>query len=93
MIVINDHDADGRDVSWLWNVDFSALHHVDTVSGTRAADMALRLKYDDVSVLHVEESLEKAIPVFMEADGPKRIFATYTAMLEIRKLLTGRSLL
>ena len=93
MIVINDHDADGRDVSWLWNVDFSALRQVRTVSGTRAADMALRLKYDEVPVLQVEEKLESAIPFFMQAGGPKRIFATYTAMLELRKLLTGRSLL
>ena len=93
MIVINDHDADGRDVSWLWNVDFSALDQVHMVSGTRAADMALRLKYDEVPVLRIEEDLKKAISVFMEADGPKRIFATYTAMLEIRKLMMGRSLL
>ena len=93
MIVINDHDADGRDVSWLWNVNFSVLDQVHTISGTRAADMALRLKYDEVPVLHVEEDLKNAISVFMEADGLKRIFATYTAMLEIRKLMTGRSLL
>lgn len=93
MIVINDHDADGRDVSWLWNVDFSALPQVHTVSGTRAAEMALRLKYDEVPVHHVEEDLGAAADRFLALPGPKRIFATYTAMLEIRKLLTGRSLL
>ena len=93
MIVINDHDADGRDVSWLWNVDFSALPQVHTVSGTRAAEMALRLKYDEVPVLHVEEDPRTAAGIFLTVPGPKRIFATYTAMLEIRKLLTGRSLL
>ena len=93
MIVINDHDADGRDVSWLWNVDFSVLPKVHTVSGTRAADMALRLKYDEVPCTFVEEDLKTASDGFLSVPGPKRIFATYTAMLEIRKLLTGRSLL
>ena len=93
MIVINDHDADGRDVSWLWNVDFSSLPQVHTVSGTRAAEIALRLKYDEVPFSHVEENLETAVDRFLTVPGPKRIFATYTAMLEIRKLLTGRSLL
>lgn len=93
MIVINDHDADGRDVSWLWNVDFAALPAVHTVSGTRAAEMALRLKYDEVPLGHAEEDLETAVSHFLTVPGPKQIFATYTAMLEIRKLLTGRSLL
>ncbi len=93
MIVINDHDADGRDVSWLWNVDFSHLKQVHTLSGTRAADMALRLKYDQVPFVNVQEDLPEAIKSFAAVPGPKRIFATYTAMLEIRKLLTGKSLI
>lgn len=93
MIVINDHDADGRDVSWLWNVDFSSLLSVHTVSGTRAAEMALRLKYDQVPLSHTEPDPGAALDAFMKAPGPRQIFATYTAMLEIRKHLTGRSLL
>ena len=93
MIVINDHDADGRDMSWLWNVDFSALPGVHTLSGTRAPEMALRLKYDQVPFEHVEEDLSRALDIFLPSPGHKRIFATYTAMLELRKLLTGRSLI
>ncbi len=93
MIIINDHDADGHDVSWLWNVDFSGFSRVHTTSGTRAADMALRLKYDEVPVEHIEEDIPSALQSFLKAEGSKRIFVTYTALLEVRKLLTGRSLL
>jgi UDP-N-acetylmuramyl tripeptide synthase len=93
MIAINDRDADGRDVSWLWNVDFSALSSVHTVTGTRAAEMALRLKYDLVPVSYTEPDMGAALKGFMKAPGPRQIFATYTAMLEIRKILTGRSIL
>lgn len=94
MIAINDNIADGRDVSWLWNVDFSGLKNIKVVSGIRATDMALRLKYDNVEYGEVEEDLEKAIRKLVKS-GPnkKRIFTTYTAMLEIRKIISGRSLL
>jgi len=94
MIAINDNIADGRDVSWLWNVDFSKLKNVQIVSGIRATDMALRLKYDNVECGAIEEDLEKAIHKFAKSgDRKKRIFATYTAMLEIRKIISGKSLL
>lgn len=88
MIVINDNYADGRDMSWLWDVDFSSLKpRVDMVSGGRAYDMALRLKYDDVLSGYIEEDLQKAVDKFVNLDGPKRIFCTYTAMLKLRKIL------
>lgn len=94
MIAINDHFADGQDVSWLWNVDFSPLKKVTFTSGIRAADMALRLKYDEIPVEKVEPNLEIAVQDFIKnGDKPKRIFATYTAMLEIRKIISGRSIL
>lgn len=94
MIAINDAVADGRDISWLWNVDFKSLKHVKVTSGTRATDMALRLKYDEVETEAVIEDLKRALNKFT-ADGknPKRIFATYTAMLEIRKIISGKSIL
>ncbi|WP_427868728.1 MurT ligase domain-containing protein [Leucobacter luti] len=91
MIAINDQYADGRDMSWLWDVDFGSLagDGVDTVSGTRAWDMALRLEHDDVAVGHVEENLGAALAAFRArtAGRPRRIFCTYTAMLELRKSL------
>ena len=95
MIAINDNYADGRDMSWLWNVDFSSLKSVGMVSGVRAADMALRLKYDCVPLVKAPEpNLSVATQDFCtKFDQPKRIFATYTAMLEIRKSLKGRKIL
>lgn len=94
MIVINDNYADGRDVSWLWNVDFSPLSKVSMVSGVRAYDMALRLKYENIEIGEIEEDLEKAINDFTKGSKrPKRIFTTYTAMLAIRKIISGKSIL
>ena len=88
MIIINDNYADGRDMSWLWDVDFASLRAkgVTMVSGIRAYDMALRLSYDDVDVEEIEPNILKALKSFIKKDGnKKRIFTTYTAMLEIRK--------
>ncbi|MCL2085637.1 MurT ligase domain-containing protein, partial [Candidatus Saccharibacteria bacterium] len=93
MIAINDAPADGRDISWLWNVDFTGLDFVDVVSGTRADGMALRLHYDEVGFGEVIPNLKDAITAFSNIDRPRRIFATYTAMLEIRKILSGKKLL
>ncbi len=94
MICINDHDADGRDVSWLWNVDFTSLERVKYTSGIRAYDMALRLKYDGIDVENIEPDLAKALDGFVsDGDRPKRIFSTYTSMLELRKIILGKSLI
>lgn len=90
MIAINDNIADGRDVSWLWDVDFKPLagQKVAITSGRRAADMALRLSYDDISTANTEVSLPKAVKLLGEMSGPKVILATYTAMLQLYSLLT-----
>lgn len=92
MITINDQYADGRDVSWLWDVDFHSLIQggVTMVSGVRAYDMALRLAHDDVYVETVNEDLEEALTEFIRKSHgkPMRIFCTYTAMLAIRKELS-----
>ncbi len=91
MIAINDNYADGRDMSWLWDVDFESLSEagVRMVSGVRAYDMALRLQYDEVKFDYVDTDLKKALDTFINETGrPKRIFCTYTAMLTLRKELT-----
>ena len=92
MIAINDNYADGRDMSWLWDVDFESLANqgVTEVSGIRAYDMALRLQYDEVPVTHIEVNLATALRNFIETnkDRPKRIYCTYTAMLALRKELS-----
>ena len=91
MIAVNDQYADGRDMSWLWDVDFETLEAggVDTVSGTRAWDMALRLEHDDIVFKHVEEDLGRALDEFLARTkgSPRRIYCTYTAMLALRKRL------
>jgi UDP-N-acetylmuramyl tripeptide synthase len=90
LIAVNDHYADGRDMSWLWDVDFRALESVGVVSGIRAYDMALRLNYDDVKIGLVEPDFKKAVKQFLSQNPrrPKQIFCTYTAMLAIRKTLS-----
>jgi hypothetical protein len=56
--------------------------------------MALRLKYDSCDVDTVEEDLAKALDIFTKVSTkPKRIFVTYTAMLELRKIISGKSIL
>lgn len=90
MIAINDNYADGRDMSWLWDVDFTSLAEQSVyITGIRAYDMALRLQYDEVPIEHVEPTLEKALADFIakHPDTPKRIYCTYTAMLALRKEL------
>ncbi|MFC4224850.1 Mur ligase family protein [Lysinibacter cavernae] len=91
MIAINDNYADGRDMSWLWDVEFDSLRPagVATVTGIRAYDMALRLQYDEVAVGSVVPDLSEALAEFIAKapNQPKRIFCTYTAMLALRREL------
>jgi len=87
MIAINDNYADGHDMSWLWDVDFKILSKVESVSGIRAYDMALRLQYDDIEIGTVTTSLPDALKNLLKTDGPKRIFCTYTAMMQLRSIL------
>jgi UDP-N-acetylmuramyl tripeptide synthase len=97
-LALNDRIADGRDVSWIWDADFELLADVVgrvVCAGTRAAEMALRLKYagwpeDRIDVIEpVETSLDKAV-----SSAPSRLIAlpTYTALLELRTLLAHRGL-
>jgi lipid II isoglutaminyl synthase (glutamine-hydrolysing) len=96
LAILNDQVADGRDVSWVWDADFEVLagrvRHV-TCSGTRAPEMALRLKYAGVPPERIvvatalDEGLDRAL---RQGDG--RLFAlpTYTAMLGLRDVLVAR---
>ena len=96
MIAINDDYPDGRDVSWLWDVDFNkgGIGGIVMTSGVRAADMALRLKYDECTAEHIEEDLSDAVDKLLEVgaqDATVLIYATYTAMLSIRKILAQKT--
>lgn len=85
MVVINDNYADSRDVSWLWDVDFEPLagRTIACTSGSRAADMALRLSYANIPVTKVEADIDAALTRFKQIPGQKIIVATYTAMLHL----------
>jgi UDP-N-acetylmuramyl tripeptide synthase len=94
VIAINDDYADGRDVSWLWDVDFTTALTGRTArlstSGTRAADMAVRLRYDDIAVVEVEPDLEKAVRQAVstvDAGAQVVVFSTYTAMWALHAIL------
>lgn len=98
LIAIHDHYADGTDVSWLWDAVFEPLADCvagATISGTRAADMAVRLKYGGVAEesLVVEPDLPRALDRALEllpSGAMLFILPTYTAMLELREELTRR---
>ena len=97
-IALNDRIADGRDVSWIWDADFellaSGVRRV-VCAGTRAPEMALRLKYAGwpENAIEVEPGIERSLDRAVASSGP-RVFAlpTYTALLELRKLLASRGL-
>jgi UDP-N-acetylmuramyl tripeptide synthase len=97
-IVLNDRIADGRDISWIWDADFEVLAgRVSSVtcSGTRAEEMALRLKYAGVDAEPaVERDLGDALDAAVAGAVGERVYAlpTYTALLELRDLLAGRGL-
>lgn len=99
LFVLNDRIPDGRDVSWIWDVDFEMLpgNIIPVVSGDRAFDLAIRIKYAKAnpSVL-VYEDLNKALEFCLGSSNKKEtlfVMATYSAMLEVRKILKGRKIL
>ena len=92
MVAINDNYADGRDMSWLWDVDFASFKTtgIAEVSGVRAYDMALRLQYDEIELSHVGTDLKQSLRRLIDRhpNQPKRIYCTYTAMLGLRRELS-----
>jgi lipid II isoglutaminyl synthase (glutamine-hydrolysing) len=95
--VLNDRTADGKDVSWVWDADFEVLAprlRRVVCAGTRAAELAVRLKYAGVpeARLEVQGDLRAAVERIGAGEGPAYALPTYTAMLELRELLHGRAL-
>ena len=98
LVALNDETADGRDVSWIWDVDYepllAGLARV-VASGGRAAELALRFRYgglDDGSIEVVpdlEQALDRALAL-TPAGGELVILPTYTAMLALRRIMAGR---
>ena len=104
LLVLNDRTPDGTDVSWIWDVDTEKLVERGgtlVVSGDRVYDLALRLRYSQKSCesklnLIVEEDLRQAIATALEhtpENETLHILPTYSAMLEVREVLTGRKIL
>jgi len=103
LLVLNDRVQDGEDVSWIWDVDTEKLVERGgtlVVSGDRVYDLALRLRYSENNAnsnlnLIVEEDLHQAIATALEhtpANETLHILPTYTAMLDVREVLTGRKI-
>ncbi len=98
-LALNDKIADGRDVSWIWDADFELragrVRRI-TCSGTRAEEMALRLKYAGIDArIEVDRDLGRSLDAAVrDRDGGAPLFAlpTYTALLELRDLLAERGL-
>jgi UDP-N-acetylmuramyl tripeptide synthase len=101
LLVLDDRIPDGTDVSWIWDIDFETLINKNTklyLAGDRVYDLALRLKYASVNFPkeNVFENLEKAIRRGLDKTNNSDIFyilPTYSAMLETRKILTGKKIL
>ncbi len=103
LLVLNDNIPDGRDVSWIWDTNpanLLVLSKYVIVAGSRAEDMGLRLKYSWREVKNskckIQNDVGKAIRLGLEKTPKGETFyimPTYSAMLEVRKILTGRKIL
>jgi UDP-N-acetylmuramyl tripeptide synthase len=100
LVALNDAIADGRDVSWIWDVDFEPLLEGlerAVVSGERAAELAVRFKYGglDEAAIEVEPDLARALDRGLELTpegGELTVLPTYTAMLALREIVAERGL-
>jgi UDP-N-acetylmuramyl tripeptide synthase len=100
VVAVNDRIADGRDISWIWDVDFELLRDADRVvlSGDRALDMRIRLKYAGLPPDRVEvagsppAAIDAAVRLANEGDEVF-ILPTYTAMLDLRAEMARRGYL
>lgn len=94
---LNDNSADGRDISWIWDVNFEKLADMDEfideiyVSGIRSADMAVRLKYAgiDESKLKIFDDYDSLIKAMEKQILPVVIMPTYSAMMDLRSKMSA----
>ncbi len=96
LLGLNDRIADGRDVSWIWDVDFELLRGAESLvpTGVRANDMAVRLKYAEIDrAAPPDPDLGRALDALIERvpeGGEAHLLCTYTAMLDLRAELSRR---
>ena len=95
VVCLNDRGADGTDVSWIWDADFEGLTSLGgyldrvIVSGDRAGDMRVRIKYAGIPDEHIsmQRNYEELVKWIEQQDMPVFIMPTYTAMLELRQVV------
>ena len=98
LIALNDRIPDGRDVSWIWDVDFEIFIGPKIeifAAGDRAYDMGLRLKYSGIkhkTFENLNEAVKESL-INLPKGGTLFVLPTYSAMLEVRKILTGKKIL
>lgn len=98
VVCLNDRGADGTDISWIWDADFEGLAEMAgrieqvVVSGDRASDMRVRIKYAGVEDRHirVERDYDRLVDWLAEQEKPIYIMPTYTAMLDLRQKVIRR---
>jgi len=107
LMMLNDRIPDGTDVSWIWDVDFNQLNPFKNaliVSGDRGEDLLVCLKYSidtykekvEKNLIRLDKQLDEAVDRVARSakkDETIWILATYSAMLDVRKILTGRKIL
>ena len=95
VVCLNDRGADGTDVSWIWDADFEGLTSLGgyldrvIVSGDRAGDMRVRIKYAGIPDEHIsmQRNYEELVKWIEQQELPVFIMPTYTAMLELRQVV------
>ena len=95
VICLNDRAADGTDISWIWDAEFERLQSIAgrierlIVSGDRAQDMRVRVKYAGIpdSAIEVERDYETLVSMLEKSDRDVYFMPTYTAMLELREVM------
>ncbi|MGI6737671.1 MAG: MurT ligase domain-containing protein [Anaerovoracaceae bacterium] len=98
VICLNDNYADGTDISWIWDVDFEILQRIEDkltgilISGVRADDMAMRVKYAGFPTekLRVIKDYDRLIDAITAQPAPVYIMPTYTAMMDLRAIVSKR---
>ena len=97
MFIMNDYPPDGKDVSWLWDAYFEEVLNIENIDkfycvGTRAEEVALRLKYidfpqDKLEIYHCKDQfdIEKPVNKFLSENDKAYLIATFTALPEVRK--------
>ena len=99
ILSLNDNAADGRDVSWIWDVDFADIFKKSNVkdiyvTGKRCYDMAIRVKYEGVGNREIKvienEDYDKLVDIATSQDRDVYIVPTYTSMMTMRPVIAKR---